>query len=149
MRIHFKPLLLFKQALPSLEEFQEAWEASFGEWAFFPSRNAYGRISTATKADRIESAKHQFQARSRQKDVFFVSFPVGLLLFTFLCFVLFCGCESFVTHPIINNASPEECVRWEYGRVTLCRNYTTVDNWSRLMSAFCFVENPCTCEASF
>ena len=49
------------QDLPSLEDFNEAWQACFSEWAYFPSRSAYGRVSTATKADRIESAKHRFE----------------------------------------------------------------------------------------
>lgn len=58
---YYEPV--FPQGLPSLEEFNKVWEASFNEWAFFPSRTAYGRISTATKADRIESTKHRFEAR--------------------------------------------------------------------------------------
>ncbi|CAN0021164.1 unnamed protein product [Ectocarpus sp. 6 AP-2014] len=56
------------QELPSLEEFNATWEACFSEWAYFPSRNAYGRISTATKADRIESAKHRFEALRAEAD---------------------------------------------------------------------------------
>ena len=48
-------------APPSMEEFNAAWEASFKEWVYFPSRSAYGRITTATKADRLESARHQFE----------------------------------------------------------------------------------------
>eukprot|EP00752_Nemacystus_decipiens_P008212 g7343.t1 len=56
------------EELPSLDEFNAAWEACFSEWAYFPSRNAYGRISTATKADRIESAKHRFEALRVEAD---------------------------------------------------------------------------------
>lgn len=51
--------------LPPLSEFSETWEACFSEWAYFPSRSAYGRIATATKADRIESARHRFEVSAR------------------------------------------------------------------------------------
>lgn len=55
-------------AFPSLSEFNEMWDACFSEWVYFPSRSAYGRISTATKADRVESAKHRFEALRAEAD---------------------------------------------------------------------------------
>ncbi|CAM9827059.1 unnamed protein product, partial [Choristocarpus tenellus] len=49
------------------EEFEEAWEACVREWAFFPSRGAFGRSAAATKADRIEAIKHRFEVRDRRR----------------------------------------------------------------------------------
>ncbi|CAN0473743.1 unnamed protein product, partial [Discosporangium mesarthrocarpum] len=47
---------------PSVEEFRGAWEACAKEWAYFPSRGAFGRVSAATRADRVEAFKHRFES---------------------------------------------------------------------------------------
>lgn len=56
--------------LPELEEFEEAWGKGYGEMAYFPERQAWGRVSAASKQDRLAATQHQFEvlAQALEKD---------------------------------------------------------------------------------
>jgi hypothetical protein len=41
-------------------EFEEAWGKAYADLAYFPSRKAFGRLSQASKADRIAATAHVF-----------------------------------------------------------------------------------------
>ena len=45
-----------------LSEAEEAWLKSYNDLAFFPNRQAFGRVSGASKADRLAAIIFQFDA---------------------------------------------------------------------------------------
>ena len=46
------------------EELEEAWLKAFGDLAYFPNRQAFGRLSGAAKQDRLAALIFQFDALS-------------------------------------------------------------------------------------
>lgn len=55
--------LLDEDDLAQIEkEIEEAWSKSYNDLAFFPNRQAFGRVSGASKADRLAAIIFQFDA---------------------------------------------------------------------------------------
>jgi hypothetical protein len=53
--------LISDEDLPNEADFEEAWQKSFGDLAFFPERKIFGRLSTASKQERLSATAHQFE----------------------------------------------------------------------------------------
>jgi len=47
---------------PPLEEMEEAWAKSYGDMSYFPERQAWGRLSAASRQDRLSATKHQLES---------------------------------------------------------------------------------------
>lgn len=53
--------LISDDDLPNEADFEEAWQKSFADLAFFPERKIFGRLSTASKQERLSATAHQFE----------------------------------------------------------------------------------------
>lgn len=58
--------LVGEDELPGDEEVDEAWNKAFADMAYFPDRQAFGRLSTASKQDRLSAVSHQLDAVASQ-----------------------------------------------------------------------------------